>query len=254
MSVEAAHGTLCLVPTEKLKPHEWFEPIESDTKATKPTAPTLPSGPSVKVIPVIRLAKQTDPLGHYVNCTSSEEDWKKKSDLSPFYVGPCKLYGGYTSRRMENAWQFSKVFPEHVGHDGLPTADYLTWAVEGWNESKAHLYPMGRDAKAEFHWWNGRKLTKVEARKEIYVTLYAEQVTKFTNRTFEALEKLWLMMQIRKKGTLYLMDFDAYDYTGMSLTDVLNNPSKSLGHGFVLAMLLLNDPALKQCKLRTVRR
>jgi hypothetical protein len=242
------------VPPEKLKPHEWFEPIEPEAQPTTPAAPTPPSGPSVKVIRLLPLAQQTDPLARYINCTSSEDDWGKKRDLSPFYLGPCKLYGGHTSRTMENAWQYSKVFAEHVGDDGLPTAAYFEWAEEGWNRPRAERYPMGKGAKAEFHWWNGKKLTKVEARKEIYVPLYAEQVTKPTNRTFDGLEKLWLLMRGRNKGTLCLMDFDAYDYTGMSLTDVLNNPAKSLGHGFVLAMLLLKDPALKQCPLRTARR
>jgi hypothetical protein len=46
------------------------------------------------------------------------------------------------------------------------------------------------------------------------------------------------------------MDFDAYPYGCMSFSEVLNNPDKAMGHGFVLAMLLTNDAALKECKLR----
>jgi hypothetical protein len=37
----------------------------------------------------------------------------------------------------------------------------------------------------------------------------------------------------------------------MSLSEVLNNPAESMGHGFVLAMLLTNDAALQECELRT---
>ena len=38
--------------------------------------------------------------------------------------------------------------------------------------------------------------------------------------------------------------------TDLSLSDVLNNPGQSMGHGFVLAMLLTNDAALNECQLR----
>ena len=46
------------------------------------------------------------------------------------------------------------------------------------------------------------------------------------------------------------MDFDAYEYGAMSFSEVLNNTEESMGHGFVLAMLLTQDPALKECELR----
>jgi hypothetical protein len=46
------------------------------------------------------------------------------------------------------------------------------------------------------------------------------------------------------------MDFGTKPYGNKSLTDVLNNPNQSMGHGFVLAMLLLGDPALRECELR----
>jgi hypothetical protein len=36
----------------------------------------------------------------------------------------------------------------------------------------------------------------------------------------------------------------------MSLSQVLNNPAKSMGHGFVLAMLLTDDAALRECEIR----
>ncbi len=35
-----------------------------------------------------------------------------------------------------------------------------------------------RDGKEAFHWWDDQKLEKVQARKRIYVPLYAETVTK----------------------------------------------------------------------------
>jgi hypothetical protein len=35
-----------------------------------------------------------------------------------------------------------------------------------------------------------------------------------------------------------------------SLSEFLSNPKQSMGHGFVLAMLLTNDSALKESELR----
>ena len=109
---------------------------------------------------------------------------------------------------------------------------------------------MGKEAKAAFHWWDGQRLTRVEARKRIYVPLYVEQVV--NHPSFIQLKRVWdEEIQPDSKRTLYLMDFDAYEYGTASLSEVLNNPAKSMGHCFVLAMLLVNDPALQECELRT---
>lgn len=45
---------------------------------------------------------------------------------------------------------------------------------------------------------------------------------------------------------------DGYDHDnlGMSLTEVLNNPQRKMGHAFVLKMLLTKDAALKHLHLR----
>ena len=238
-------------PTKKKQ--KWEEFIDfgqppRTTAARSPVANATPTGPQVRVIRPIQIPKQNDQLGYYVNCTSSADDWATKKDLSPFYLGPCKLYGNHVSLTMENAWQFSKVFAAHVGKDGNPSSDYFYWAAEGWSLERAERYPMGKGAKPEFHWWDGRKLTRVEARKEIYVPLYAEGVLK--TRRFRTLRSAWHGFEHNGAGTIYLMDFDAYDYTGMTLTQVLNNPDKSMGHGFVLAMLLTEDPALEECRMR----
>jgi hypothetical protein len=198
----------------------------------------------LRVIPVVRNNRQDNPKGIYVNCTSSGTESEKQ--LSPFYLGPCRLYGSKIAERMENGWQFSKVYPEHVGSDGKPTKEYFRWASKGWLSYRAQRHPMGKAAKARFFWWAGKKLDRVTARKQIYVPLYVEQVVK--QPFFKELKALW--DEFDKDGVLYLMDFDAYEYGTMTLSEDLNNPAKAMGHGFVLAMLLTNDAALKECKLR----
>ena len=170
---------------------------------------------------------------------------KHDKELSPFHLGPCKLYGKYISRNMENAWQFSKVYHKFA-NNGEPTQDYFKWAENGWFDEKAHRYPMGKGAIPLYSYWDGEKIGYIDARKTIYAPLYAEQVVKT--------EKFKMLQNLVNTGTeITLLDYDAYDHIkrNMTLTDVLNNPKSKMGHAFVLAMLLTKDNALKQIKLRS---
>lgn len=123
--------------------------------------------------------------------------------LSPFFLGPVPLYDGLVAKNVENAWQYSKVPPlegqcwscdgltltrrTHVSvvqvykqHTdpvtGEPTAEYWAWAKEGWANPKPVRFPMGRGAKPEYSYWEGKKYGYVAARKKIYCPLYASLV------------------------------------------------------------------------------
>lgn len=173
--------------------------------------------------------------------SNSVKAWQR--ELSPFILGPCKLYDGTFSTNMENAWQYSKVYDRHghIDYNENPTKAYFNWARKGWNKQRADRYPMGKGAIPEYSWWNGRKLGYVQARKRIYGPLYARAVMKTT--AFIRLGQLYRMHRL-----LVLLDYDAYDHIadGMTLTDVLNNEDQKMGHAFVLAMLLQDDKALNQ--------
>jgi hypothetical protein len=134
---------------------------------------------------------------------------------------------------MENAWQFSKVYPQHVDTDDNPNEDYWKWAKEGWNESWASRYPMGKGAVPLYSYWDGEKLSYVEARKKIYIPAYGRVVAK--TEDFATLKEC-----VKTYDHVYLWDFDAYDYgkLGITLDQVLNNPKRKMGHAFVLAMML----------------
>lgn len=227
----------------------WFDTGQPTRKPANPMWAYGGRDARIRVIPVLRKNRQTDPNGFYVFCCiGGDED---ERTLSPMYLGPCRLYGNFTAKKMENAWQYSKVYPQHVGADGNPNQDYFRWAQDGWASSHAVRYPMGKgnDQTALYHWWDGQRLEKVEARKRIYARLYAEQVVQ--QPYFQWLKNIWEEdIKPEPERTLYLMDFDAYEYGTMTLSEVLNNSAKSMGHGFVLAMLLKDDAALRECELR----
>ena len=191
-----------------------------------------------------RIDDQGQPGVEVVDTTSKADDWRR--DLSPFHLGPCDLYNGIVSQNMENAWQFAKVYSEDTDAQGNPTNSYWAWARLGWADATPHRYPKGKGAVPEYSLWDGQRLGYIDARKQIYAPLYAEAVQRTAG--WQHLVSLYQNSQ-----KLYLRDWDGWSMTkhGMtSLTDVLNNPRRKMGHAFVLAMLLTQDAALQQCAIR----
>ena len=178
--------------------------------------------------------KDPMPTGLVINTTSRSDNWTK--DLSPFLLGPVVVYPydePYASLNMENAWQFSKVYPVHVDGGNNPRDGYWEWAKKGWADSYAQRYPMGKGAKPLYSLWRGEHLSYIEARRKIYGPLYGEAVRK--TGAFQKLEELYETM-----GEIWLLDFDAYDHRryGMGYDEVIKCETMKMGHAFVLAMLL----------------
>lgn len=156
------------------------------------------------------------------------------SQLSPFLL-PCgNLYDGHTAVNVENAWQFAKLYAVHADTEGRPTEAYWAWAKAGWADPVAHRYPMGKDARPLCSWWAGAPLGYIDARKRIYAPLYARSVVKT-----EAYAKLKEMLATEERD-IYLRDWDGYDHVKLELSigQVANNPSRKMGHAFVLWALL----------------
>jgi hypothetical protein len=99
---------------------------------------------------------------------------------------------------------------------------------------------MGKGVKAEYSYWNGERLSYVEARKAIYVPIYSKYVGQTS--AFKRLQSLYTEGQ-----NIILRDYDAYDHVvlGMTLKDVINNPDRKMGHAFVLVMMLTG--VLEEC-------
>ena len=172
--------------------------------------------------------------GQEVDVTSRSGFW---SDLSPFLL-PALQYG---SLNFENLWQFSKVYKKFIMPiDGYPDASWYKWRDAGYANPKAVRYPMGKGAKPEYLLWDGEKLSYVEARKKVYAPIYAELVS--LTRGYSVLRELY--KSLSNDGLpLVLRDYDAYDHIaiGRSLKDVINDPNRKCGHGFVLAMMLTGE-------------
>jgi hypothetical protein len=165
-----------------------------------------------------------------INTTSRSSNWSR--GLSPFVLGPVELYDGYVAKNVENAWQYSKFYEYYAESDGSIGERYFKWARDGWNNPRAVRRPMDREAVPLCAYWAGERLSYIEARKKIYMPLYAGAVKK--SAAFAKLQS------VAEKHDVYLWDFDGYNHKELNLSyeDVINNPHRSMGHGFVVAMLL----------------
>ena len=176
--------------------------------------------------------------GTEVDVTSNSGFW---SDLSPFLLNASR-YGALV---FENLWQFSKVYKKFIMPiDGYPDASWYKWRDAGFANPRAVRYPMGKGAKPEYLLWEGEKLPYVESRKKVYAPIYAELVG--NTRGYGILQELHKFCSADGEP-LVLRDYDAYDHIAMgrSLRDVINDPDRKCGHGFVLAMMLQGE--LEEC-------
>lgn len=176
--------------------------------------------------------------GTEVDVTSNSGFW---SDLSPFLLDASR----YGAKCFENLWQYSKVYKKFIMPiDGYPDASWDKWRLDGYANPRAVRYPMGKGAKPEYLLWGGEKLSYVEARKKVYAPIYAELVSK--TRGYGVLQELYKSCSADNEP-LVLRDYDAYDRIAMgrSLREVINDPDRKCGHGFVLAMMLTGE--LEEC-------
>jgi hypothetical protein len=165
-----------------------------------------------------------------INTTSRSTGWSK--GLSPMIVGPV-MANGIECHNVENAWQYTKVYDEHVDEHGDPTKEYFIWRDNGYRNKWAQRYPAGKGRKPLYSFWDGQKMDYISARAMVYIPLYASAV-KSTN-AFSMLKN-----EYKKHGDIVLLDFDAYNHHDLNMTweEVIACENKKMGHAFVLAMLL----------------
>lgn len=156
-----------------------------------------------------------------------------KSPFSPMY-NPCDY--PIRATRMENAWQYSKVYEEH-DDNGKPNKKWYEWREKGLKKPWADRYPMGKGHKPLYAWmeleffhmmskYRTRPMGYIEARHDLYIPLY-KNMLKNVEKELEQLTKLCSMTDVA------LWDYDGY-LTDDSFATILNNPDKKMGHAFVL--------------------
>lgn len=200
-----------------------------------------------------------------VNITTASPEWGRA--LSPMFVGPVDIPGvdpAVRASNIEAAWQYSKVYWEvqnehgiterHIdGRDTLnPTQAWWNYARAGWNNERFNVnhpefknykgilrHPVSRLPKAKekcspsFVWWNGRRISYLEGRKEVYGALYTDLIVK--TEAFQRLKDMY-----DRGENIALFDFDGTDHVGLgrSYENLLNDPGRPFGHGLLLCMLL----------------
>lgn len=179
------------------------------------------------------------PVGDNVvvlNVTSRSKTWHRC--FSPFLLGPVLLMdtrGIIAAENVENAWQYSKVYPEHIDENGNIKESYYGWRIDGWEKEEAVRYPMGKNIKPLYSLLGMTKLDYIEARKAIYVPIYTDTVLRsqyYKEYHFEKLVKECKDL-INQGKEIYLWDFDVE--RGETLESILDNPNKKLGHAYILA-------------------
>lgn len=171
---------------------------------------------------------------------SKDDEW---GSLSPFHLGPCRTPDGTMFYNMENLWQYSKVYEDHLINSndifsGEVSPDWYAWHLKGAMSKQAHRYPMGKGQKPLFSRWGNLRLSYVPARKQIYVPEYAKLVVE--QKKFKQLLK-----EYKKGANIVVRDYDTYDIhkaypdSRSPWISAIENPHNKFGHSFVIALALL---------------
>ena len=195
------------------------------------------------------------------------------TQLSPLLMGPVKDCDGIEAARFENLWQYRKVYPQlgHWDHEASRPGDaWVVWRNRGYGlttkDGKGIRRPPevrnirknhGISTAPQCHWWNDRELAYIDARKQIYVPMYAELAVKT-----EAFAELKAMVDAGQN--VMILDIDGPPLSAYpngvrvdnnSIKDALHDTSHPFGHGYVVAALLAgvdldavcgNEPAQKK--------
>lgn len=166
-----------------------------------------------------------------ISVCSGAKKWKY---LSPVYIGPIKVEPDLVANSLEHLWHYSQVFAEDLYQDQIRAE---------WFHNRRYGFesPLGKpSAKRQKHgqplfwFWRGKRLSLVEARREIYCKVYAEHVA-----------KLYVYADLRvmlKQGyNIQLFGYDAYDFGDKDLVECLEDTSRPFGHEFVLYGLLTDQ-------------
>lgn len=143
-----------------------------------------------------------------------------------------------------------------------PNEKYWAWREKGMNNKYAVRYPVGFSMKNRssclYSIWEGKKYDYIEARKNIYMPVYINLVKK--HEKFKKLKKMLadgtnlLIVEVdgpKEESLDYYKekygvadDFivnSTIEVTEKNMEIMLNDPKHAFGHGYCLAIALLNE-------------
>lgn len=168
------------------------------------------------------------------------------------------------SKQIYSQWDRTVIWehPEetHVDEDGDLTLEYLEWRRKGYRNKYPVRYPVGiKDRhKCLYSYWRKEKLDLIEARKKIYLPIYKKLVKrqpKF-HKLLDMLKKGINLLIIEVDGPhqesleYYKSKYNVNDnfiendtilanYENLQI--MLNDKKHSFGHGYCLAIALLEE-------------
>lgn len=167
------------------------------------------------------------------------------------------------SRQIYSRWDARVIWEwpseVHVDENDEPNDAYWEWRYQGMNASEAVRYPVGYQHRGEviYSIWGDERLSYVEARKKIYLPIYCRSVRK--TKTFYCLRK-----KLDRGENLLILEVDGPHQESLgyyrekygveedfivngtmlatkgNLEVMLNDEKHSFGHGYCLAMALLD--------------
>jgi len=170
-------------------------------------------------------------------CSGAPGVWRQ---LSPMLLGPVRFEEHFpdghteirTARCFENAWQSAKVHPGEEGPDGFPTPEWYARRARICADTRGHRY-VKRGVKPLYAFWRGRKLSYDDARRHVYIPLYARLV-----RATEAWKRLRAIV-CEDGYNVTLVGFDGRAFARLS--DELEDLSRPFGHELVLCAMLRGE-------------
>lgn len=171
----------------------------------------------------------------YLNIDVTSGTMSRFKALSPMLLGPTNTIP--SAQNIENLWQFSKVFEGDLDEEGNLTKDYLDRRNAGYADTKAHRRSK-RVGSFQFHYWKGKRIKRLKARKEIYVRNYMNLAKK--SQVYKELE-----IMVNNGTNIQIIGYDGIDYdasndkNGSLMKKMYINPDIKFGHELVLAAMLL---------------
>lgn len=155
-----------------------------------------------------------------INLTSRNPDRNFSRQVSPFFVGPVTGPDGASSDSLEVFWQVGKVFPHH-DDNGQPSSTYFEYRNDMYSKKQGEIpkpimrhpyHEFGYEADDMLYWalWNPEngeyeRLSYLEARKKVYVPMYARLVA--DSDAFK-----WMKSLLDEGKKIALLDFDGFNY------------------------------------------